>query len=140
MLQKSYKTKTSDLIYQFVKSKFEKGFTAFELLEFLKENGLNVNKTTVYRNLDKLTEQGLLIRHKSSLHDGFIYQNTEEKENCHEHIHFQCSKCASVMHLTDKNTVAYIKSLSKTMGLEIDLDNSTLNGLCPKCKTNSKKK
>lgn len=138
MLQKSYHTKTSDLISQFVQSKLEHGFTAVELMEFLKDRGMEVNKTTVYRNLDKLTEQGLLIKHKSSVSDGFIYQNAEEGENCHEHIHFQCSKCSSVMHLSDEKTVAYIKSISKTMGLEIDLDNSTLNGLCPKCKKESK--
>lgn len=135
MLQKSYHTKTRELISQFIKSKVEKGFTAGELSEFLKENGVDVNKTTVYRNLDKLTEKGELIKHKSMICDGFIYQTAEEENHCDEHIHFQCSKCGTVVHLTDEKTKEYLSSISKELGLQIDLNHSSLNGICPKCKT-----
>ncbi|MCR5080435.1 MAG: transcriptional repressor [Treponema sp.] len=135
MLQKSYHTKTTELISQFIKSKVEKGFTAGELSEFLKENGMDVNKTTVYRNLDKLTEKGELIKHKSMICDGFIYQNADEEKHCDEHIHFQCSKCGTVVHLTDEKTKEYLSSISKELGLQIDLNHSSLNGICPKCKT-----
>ena len=62
MLQKSYHTKTSDLISRFIQAKMDHGFTAAELSAFLKENGVDVNKTTVYRNLDKMTESGKLTK------------------------------------------------------------------------------
>lgn len=134
MLQKSYKTKTTELISQFIESKIEHGFTAAELSDFLKGHGLEVNKTTVYRNLDKLTESGHLIKRKSPVAEGFVYQNVEEDEHCNEHIHFQCSRCGSVIHLSDKSTSEYLKVLSETLGLQIDLSTSALNGLCPECK------
>lgn len=134
MLQKSYHTRTSDLISQFIKSKLEHGFTAGELSEFLKQNGKEVNKTTVYRNLDKLTEKGQLIKHKSPVMDGFVYQSVEEEKHCAEHIHFQCCKCGSVIHLEDEKTAHYLKSISESLGLQIDLHSSSLNGLCPKCR------
>lgn len=135
MLQKSYHTKTSDLISQFIQTKQEIGFSAGELSDFLKENGVTVNKTTVYRNLDKMTESGKLIKHKSMLSDGFIYQTLEEEKHCEEHIHFQCCKCGSVIHLSDEKTSEYLNSISKDLGLEIDLQLSSLNGICQKCKS-----
>ena len=61
MLQKSYHTKTADLISEFIKAKAEHSFTAAELSEFLKEHGLEVNKTTIYRNLDCLQEHNFII-------------------------------------------------------------------------------
>ncbi|MCR5494119.1 MAG: transcriptional repressor [Treponema sp.] len=134
MLQKSYHTKTTDLISQFIQSKMEHGFTAGELSAFLKEHGVNVNKTTVYRNLDKMTESGKLIKHKSMLSEGFIYQSTEEEKHCAEHIHFQCCKCGSVIHLSDDKTSEYLKSISEELGLHINMNLSSLNGICQKCR------
>lgn len=135
MLQKSYHTKTTDLISQFIQSKMEHGFTAGELSAFLKEHGVNVNKTTVYRNLDKMTESGKLIKHKSMLSEGFIYQSAEEEKHCAEHIHFQCCKCGSVIHLSDDKTSEYLKSISEELGLHINLTLSSLNGICQKCRS-----
>jgi len=134
MLQKSYHTKTSDLISQFIQTKMDQGFTAAELSAFLEKNGVSVNKTTVYRNLDKMTESGRLAKRKSMLSDGFVYQPAEEESHCAEHIHFQCCKCGSVIHLSDKKTEQYLKSLSKDLGLQINLNLSSLNGICPKCR------
>ena len=110
------------------------GFTAAELSSFLKENGVDVNKTTVYRNLDKMTESGKLTKHKSMVSDAFVYQTSEEDGHCEEHIHFLCNKCGSVIHLSDKKTEQYLKSISKELGLQINLNQSSLNGLCQKCR------
>lgn len=135
MLQKSYHTKTSDLISQFIATKIESGFTAGELAAFLKDKGVNVNKTTVYRNLDKMTESGKLIKHKSMVSEGFVYQSAEEEKHCAEHIHFHCCKCGSVIHLSDEKTSEYLKSISEALGLEINMNLSLLNGICQKCKS-----
>ncbi|MCQ2593031.1 MAG: transcriptional repressor [Treponema sp.] len=135
MLQKLYHTKTTDLISQFIGLNQEKGFTASDLSEFLKSNGVEVNKTTVYRNLEKMTEKGQLIKHKSMISDGFIYQSVEEEHHCEEHIHFQCCKCGSVIHLDDEKTSEYLKSISSELGVKIDLNLSSLNGICQKCRT-----
>lgn len=103
-------------------------------MEFLKEKGVDVNKTTVYRNLDRMTENGLLIKHKSMISDGFIYQVSKEENHCEDHIHFQCRKCGAIVHLSDEKTGEYLESISKELGLEIDFRNSSFNGLCKKCR------
>lgn len=106
-----------------------------ELLSFLSERGESVNKTTVYRNLEKLVESGRLIKRKSAVSDGFIYQRAEEDGQCGEHIHFQCEKCGAMIHLSDKLTADYLKSVSENFGFKVDFSLSSLNGLCEKCRT-----
>lgn len=135
MLQKSYHTKTSDLISQFVQERTESGFSAMELLAFLSERGESVNKTTVYRNLDKLVESGRLIKRKSAVSDGFIYLTAEKDGQCYGHIHFQCEKCGAMIHLSDRLTTDYLKSVSENFGFKVDFSLSSLNGLCEKCRT-----
>ncbi|MBB5219790.1 Fe2+ or Zn2+ uptake regulation protein [Treponema rectale] len=134
MLQKSYHTKASDLILTYIENKNNCCFTAGELSAFLREQGINVNKTTIYRNLDKMTAAGKLIRHKSPVADGYTYQSTEDQNHCEEHMHFQCCKCGSIVHLSDKKTADYLNELSKNLNIEIDLKLSSLNGLCKKCR------
>ena len=90
MLQKSYHTKTTDLISQFIHKKQETGFTAGELADYLRENNVNVNKTTVYRNLDKMTDTRQLIKHQCMVSAGLVYQSDYEDRRCAAHVHFEC--------------------------------------------------
>ena len=133
MLQKSYHTKTADFISQFIQTKVACGFTAGELSAFLKEHGVTVNKTTVYRQLEKMTESGSLVKHKSPVSEGFVYESAGGENHCAEHIHFQCCSCGSVIHLSDVKTAEYLRSLSETLGLQINMSLSSLNGICRKC-------
>ncbi len=135
MLQKSYRTKTTDVIMQFIQQNHEKGFTASELSAYLCAHDVKVNKTTVYRNLDKMTENGQLIKQKSLVADGFVYQTAEQSHHCEDHIHFQCCRCGSLIHLSDEKTAEYLRALSDDLGVLIDVHVSSLNGLCPQCRT-----
>lgn len=132
-MQKSYHTKTADFISQFIQTKVACGFTAGELSAFLKEHGVTVNKTTVYRQLEKMTESGSLVKHKSPVSEGFVYESAGGENHCAEHIHFQCCSCGSVIHLSDVKTAEYLRSLSETLGLQINMSLSSLNGICRKC-------
>ncbi|MCR5612601.1 Fur family transcriptional regulator [Treponema sp.] len=134
-MQKTYHTKSSELIDQFIEQKKDNGFTAIELSKYLLSRGLNLNKTTVYRNLDKLIASGRLIKLKSIINDGFIYQAAEEEKSCSDHIHFQCKNCGSVIHLDDKETKRYLQTISKKFELNLDLDSSGLYGVCSRCKS-----
>lgn len=133
MLQKHYHTKTSELISEFIQSQNGNIFTASDIINFFEQHNIPVNKTTIYRNLEKWVQAEILAKHKTMITDGFVYQ--VKKSNCDEHIHFQCSNCGSVIHLENKKTTTYLKSLSSDFNLQIDFSSSLLNGLCPKCKT-----
>jgi Fe2+/Zn2+ uptake regulation proteins len=57
-LKTEYKTKARALIMEFLKKNSEKRFTAAEVFENVNKSPGGMNLTTVYRNLDRLCEQG----------------------------------------------------------------------------------
>lgn len=69
--------------------------TADEILEALP---IKVNKSTVYRILERFVKSGLL--HFVTGQDGKAYyalcQNCDEEHEIHNHIHFQCENCGLV--------------------------------------------
>ncbi|MGP1587066.1 MAG: Fur family transcriptional regulator [Treponemataceae bacterium] len=136
MLQKLYNTKTSSLILNFIKNKTEQGFTAFELLDFLKSQNQIVNKTTVYRNIDKLVANGQLLKRKSTTSDAYMYFYADLDKNCKSHIHLQCISCGTIYHLCDTNTREYLNNVSDNFDFQIDFPSSVINGICKKCNTN----
>ena len=52
----AYKTKAREEIISFLKEHTEQRFTAKEILEAIAKQADGINKTTVYRNLDRLCE------------------------------------------------------------------------------------
>ena len=60
----AYKTKAREEIISFLKEHTEQRFTAKEILEAIAKQADGINKTTVYRNLDRLCETGDLLKLK----------------------------------------------------------------------------
>ena len=56
----SYNTKQSKLVYDFLQNNPHKHFSAEEVYFALISNGDNIGRTTVYRQLDKLCDEGKL--------------------------------------------------------------------------------
>ena len=44
----------------------EHSFSAYDVNEYMQSNGIQVNLTTIYRNLDKLTESGEIMKYKTA--------------------------------------------------------------------------
>lgn len=58
--QKKYRTKNKDAIMTYLDLHREHSFSAYDVNAYMQENGIQVNLTTIYRNLDKLTESGVI--------------------------------------------------------------------------------
>jgi Fe2+ or Zn2+ uptake regulation protein len=117
------------LISIFNKSK--EPLTAQEIIESLQALGLTPNKTTIYRSLRSLIDDGKI---KSILIDS----NTTyyEKNDTHHH-HFICNKCKVIKDFTPDPSIE--KKLMRTFDECLILNHSLeLFGLCQKCKKNTK--
>jgi Fe2+ or Zn2+ uptake regulation protein len=66
-----------------------------------------INLTTIYRNLEKFSESGI-IQKISLPHQEFAYEFTERK-----HHHTICDSCSNINHITIPSTI-----LKKIPGLE----------------------
>ena len=104
-------------------------FSVQEILDILQERGLEPNKTTVYRELDVLIEQGIVK--ELDLGD-----NRKRYEFAHldHHHHLICTQCNSISDVVlDEDFVNIEKKVQKTNNFTITDHLLEFYGLCSRC-------
>ena len=122
---KSRNTLQQQLIFDIL-SKSQNALSADEVL---KELPKKINKTTVYRVLDRFKKNGKV--HSITGDNGKAFYalcNTPEDEiHDHEHLHFQCRSCEKIECLPQKVVVPKLENY------KVDDTQLLLIGICPKC-------
>lgn len=96
-----------------------------ELLELVEaEHGKSYNKTSMYRALEKLEEQGLICQH--------VFTSGESKYELRRqhHDHLVCTRCGVVQSAT-----LDLKIPENIDGFATDHHHVTIFGLCSACQT-----
>ena len=96
---------------------------------------MNINITTVYRNLDKMTENGVLIKSKNPADESCFYQYAQPDQHCREHLHVQCKKCGKLLHLDGDFMRKFNDYIRAEHGFELDFSDSMMIGLCENCRS-----
>lgn len=133
-MQKNYNTKYKESIVGYMKDNAEKSFSAYDIHEYMTSIGVQVNLTTIYRNLDRLNESGTVMKFKSSEGEGFRYQYVKPHRNCQGHLHMQCRVCGRVYHLECDFMDEFSNHLFAHHGFSLECSGSVLTGLCRVCK------
>ncbi len=133
-MKSTYKTKAREVIIAYLKEHHEQRITAREIFEALRMRDIEVNRTTVYRNLDRLCETGELMRFKEPNRDAWYYQYSAEHEHCDRHMHAQCSVCGQIFHIDKPFAEEFGKGMLKEYGFEIDPAKTIIIGKCSKCR------
>jgi Fe2+ or Zn2+ uptake regulation protein len=132
-LSKVYNTKILNNIKELLK-KSDKSLPAQEILVELQSFDSSINKTTVYRNLEKLSKLGLIricdIKNRTKYW---------ELTDCHFHTHYLvCQNCNSQEEIS-KKIVKKFEDLIQQISLEskdwkVKNHLFQVKGLCKKCK------
>ena len=117
------------------------------LLDFLKENsgnpltieqialGLNgenaPGKSTVYRLINRLVEEGAVRRFSKGNSRHFVYQLLDCNV-CADHMHCRCVSCGKLFHMNHKLSKD-MESLLALNGFLLDTGKTTLLGTCKGC-------
>lgn len=87
-----------------------------------------ISKKTVYLNLQTLTQHKLIKEIK--INGVKRYEPIQE-----EHIHAICKKCNKVIDVKAKKLIDEANKLRrKVRGFKVEKTNTTLHGICKKCK------
>ena len=102
--------------------------TADWVYQGMKDIYPDISLGTVYRNLNQLCEEKLVMR------VGVVDGHERFDADISPHAHFFCSKCGEVLDLPDNApTQNYVKSLSKQYGFVVESHEFKLRGLCKDC-------
>ena len=102
--------------------------TADEVYHFIEAEHPNVSKTTVYRNLNLLAEEGF-IRKIQIPGEADCFDHLT-----HDHYHVRCLKCGKVFDV-DMQVVSDLESrINDKQGFVFLGCDVVFKGICPKCK------
>jgi len=132
--QKKYNTKSKEAIKEYLKLHKEHSFSAYDVNKYMQENGLQINLATIYRNLDKLTECGEIMKYKTAEQDCCRYQCAKPHAQCHEHLHMQCRECGKILHMECQFMDEITNHLYKHHEFTLECNGSVLMGICGECK------
>ncbi len=126
-------TRSKALILQCLQDLGGNHVTAEELSDMLKEKNTPVAKSTLYRFLSQLEQDGLVKKYFMGENSGACYQFVGENSDCHEHFHLLCRQCGEVTHFENPSLEQLIKNLDSTNDFLIDIKDSPFYGTCRTC-------
>ncbi len=133
-MPREYNSKGKNEVLLFLRNNKEHCLTAAEILEGLVKNGKNINRSTVYRNLEKLVESGDIISFKGNESESAVYRYSGEHRECREHLHLQCGICGKIFHIEENFADEFAKRLLKDYEVELDIAKTMLEGNCKACR------
>ena len=107
--------------------------TIDEIYAVIHEEHPSISKTTVYRNLRQLSENGIISH--VTLSDGL----ERYEERLDQHYHFRCKGCDEILDID----IGYLADIDDTVqdkyGVQIDKHYLVFRGSCPKCRIDKPK-
>lgn len=128
-----YKTKQRELILDYLVDNKNRHVTVDEIIDYTKQSGSPVGKTTAYRYIDELEQKGIIRKYTIEKGICACYQYIDKEQKCQNHFHFKCKVCGELYHL-DCNFLNTVKDhLCDNHGFEIDSSKTVFYGTCKKC-------
>ena len=131
-MRMEYNTRQKREMLQFLLEHEMMHYTVDEFAQALDEQGLKVGRTTAYRFLETLSEQGSVRKYLSPTGQ-MLYQSLPAGENCDRHFHLMCRKCGSLLHVHCDMMQTLNQHLMEEHAFRLDVRQSVLVGLCDRC-------
>lgn len=128
-----YRTKNRQMILGYLRRNKDTTVCVSDIYNYLKENNLTVNLTTIYRYLDKLVLEKQLIKYAADKGEKASYQYVDVEADCLHHLHLQCVKCGKIFHVDQEIMEKVQRCSSEKYRFHIDCNNSILYGVCDSC-------
>lgn len=132
-MKSTYQTQQRKILISFLVNAHGKQLTIDEIMDGLQEEGKNVPQSSVYRLMKKLVDEGIVRRHSKEDSRQYVYQIIESEE-CHSHLHLQCTECGKLVHLSHEATREARQWMQGATGFDLDQEKTYLYGKCVECK------
>lgn len=126
----AYKTKQREQILEYIRQNADSHLTADNIAAALHNRG--VSKTTVYRHLEKLYDEGQVRKYILQEGKSACYQYAGGAD-CHSHFHLKCLECNCLLHLECDYLTEIGEHISEHHGFCIDSSRTVFYGLCEAC-------
>lgn len=122
-----YHTQQRHVLLDFLEKHSEHPMSVDEICR----NLTSIGKSTVYRLINKMAEDGIVRRFPGNSRNMLVYQYTG-KINCDKHLHLKCLNCGKLIHIEDELSEK-LDGISEKYHFNIDNNKSVLYGCCDEC-------
>ena len=127
-----YNTKQKRGILAFLKDHEFENFSVEDLVLHLEQDGEKIGRTTVYRYLEALAEQGSVRKYQNA--QGMTqYQHVSDNGSCDRHFHMLCKNCGRLWHVDCEWMDSLEKHIQSAHGFTLDPRETMLVGICARC-------
>lgn len=130
-----YNTRQKRELLSFLKERGMQHFSVDEVVFEMQGRGERVGRTTVYRYLEQLAEQGS-VRKYQSVQGVTQYQRVEDAAKCDDHFHMMCARCGNLFHVDCRLMGALSRHLMEDHDFMLDPRETVLVGVCGACRQN----
>lgn len=129
----TYTTKQGKAILDFLQTQKGRHLTAAEIATHFASGDITLGRTTVYRQLDKLANSGMLKKYILNEISGACFQYVDEEEGIKEHFHLKCEECGILIHVDGDRAPCVEKDIFVNYEFEVNVGKTVFYGKCRAC-------
>lgn len=131
-----YRTRQREELLDYLKSISGSQVTAGEVYEHFAAGDSSIGKTTVYRSLERLVEEGLVNKYIIDGTSAARFEYIEREENCHRPVcfHCKCERCGKLIHLECDELIHLQEHMMEHHGFTLDPLRTVFYGICADCR------
>ena len=129
-----YNTAGRRKLIAFMESHNDRQYSVEEIYAAMTEDGSRVGKSSLYRLLEALCEEGVLRKFRENEQSAATFQYVGSDEDCGQHLHLKCDRCGCLIHLECAMSRQLVAHILEEHGFHIDSKRSVLWGVCDKCR------
>ncbi len=130
---KEYNTKQKENLLSFLVRNKDRHTNVQEISAFLAGEGTPVGTATIYRQLDRLVEQGMVRKFLLDGKTGACYQYISSTDGCNEHFHLKCISCGKLIHFSCHYLSEVNRHIYEEHGFTVNSSQTVFYGKCTEC-------
>ena len=99
----------------------------------LRAAGTPIGTATLYRQLEKLEQAGLVRRYTLNDVAGTCYEYLPLDGHCDDHLHLKCEQCGTLVHLNCHQADGFQAHIKSEHGFSVNHTKTVLYGTCASC-------
>lgn len=128
----AYRTRQREALTEYMAEHTDEALTAAEIAEGMRREGRGCGRSTVYRLLARLEEEGAVRRVTGK--NGREQAYRLAAESCHHHLHLKCVGCGRLGHMDEALSERILTEVAGGAGFTVDREETVLLGYCSECR------
>lgn len=127
-----YSTRQKRELLGFMQEHDLENFSVDDVVFRLQDRGSKIGRSTVYRYLESLAEQGSVRKYQNA--QGITqYQHVADDGRCAKHFHMLCRRCGALLHVDCGLMNALSRHIAEEHGFLLDPRETVMVGICAQC-------